>query len=89
MTKTCSLMAVALGALLLFSCSKEPAAPSGHPIEFSLDGTSTKGQAAITTLAALAAQDFSVSAWYAPKGESFHDEAGAHAVAYISNHRFG
>lgn len=89
MTKTCSLMAVALGALLLFSCSKEPAVPSGHPIEFSLDRTSTKGQAAITTLAALAAQDFSVSAWYAPKGESFHDEAGAHAVAYISNHRFG
>lgn len=89
MTKTCSLMAVALGALLLFSCSKEPAAPSGHPIEFSLDGTSTKGQAAITTLAALAAQDFSVSAWYSPKGASFHDEDGTQAVAYISNHRFG
>lgn len=89
MKKVCFLMAVALGALLLFSCSKEPVAVSGHPVEFTLDDFSTKGQAAITTLETLAAQDFSVSAWYSPKGKSFHDEGGAHAVAYISNHRFG
>ena len=89
LTKTCLLLAAALGALLPFSCSKEPAAPSGDPIEFSLDEPSTKGQTAITTLATLAAQDFSVSAWYSPKGASFHDEDGSQAVAYISNHRFG
>lgn len=89
LTKTCLLLAAALGALLPFSCSKEPAAPSGDPIEFSLDGPSTKGQTAITTLATLAAQDFSVSAWYSPKGTSFHDEDGADAIPYISNHRFG
>ena len=89
LTKTYFLLAAALGALLLFSCSKEPAAPSGHPIEFSPDAGATKGQAAITTLATLAAQDFSVSAWYSPKGASFHDEDGSQAVAYISNHRFG
>jgi hypothetical protein len=89
LTKTSFLLAAALGALLPFSCSKEPAAPSCDPIEFSLDGPSTKGKAAITSLAALAAQDFSVSAWYSSKGMSFHDEDGAQAIPYVSNSRFG
>ena len=61
MTKVCFLMAVALGALLLFSCSKEPVAVSGHPVEFTLDDFSTKGQAAITTLETLAAQAGTIS----------------------------
>ena len=88
LTKISFLLAAALGALLPFSCSKDPSGVSGHPIEFSLDNSSTKGQTPITTLAALAAQDFSVSAWYTPEGEIF-EAADAHPVAYIRNHRFG
>ena len=88
LTKISFLLAAALGALLPFSCAKDPAGVSGHPVEFSLDHSSTKGQTPITTLAALAAQDFSVSAWYTPEGEIF-EAADAHPVAYIRNHRFG
>ena len=88
LTKICFLLAAAFGALLPFSCSKAPAGTSGHPVEFSLDHSSTKGQTPITTLAALAAQDFSVSAWYTPEGMTF-EAADAHPVAYIRNHRFG
>ena len=60
---------------------------SEEPIEFAVGG-GTKGQAPITSLAALAEQDFSVSAWYSPQGETF-DVPGGTAVKYITNHRFG
>ena len=53
---------------------------------FAVDGPQTRSQAPLTTLAALAAQDFSVSAWYSPKGEIFD---GVHSVKYFANHRFG
>ena len=53
---------------------------------FAVDGPQTRSQAPLTTLAALAAQDFSVSAWYSPKGEIFD---GEHSVKYFANHRFG
>ena len=53
---------------------------------FAVDGPQTRSQAPLTTLAALAAQDFSVSAWYSPEGEIFD---GVHAVKYFANHRFG
>ena len=94
LTKTSFLLAAALGALLPFSCSKVPGGgagpvPSGDPVECSPAAGPTKGKAAITTLAGLAAQDFSVSAWYSAEGTSFHDEDGANAIPYIRNHRFG
>jgi len=65
----------------------ESPAASEEPIEFAVGG-GTKGQAPITSLAALAEQDFSVSAWYSPQGETF-DVPGGTAVKYITNHRFG
>ena len=67
----------------------DPESPvaSEEPIEFAVGG-GTKGQAPITSLAALAEQDFSVSAWYSPQGETF-DVPGGTAVKYITNHRFG
>jgi len=65
----------------------ESPAASEAPIEFAVGG-GTKGQAPITSLAALAEQDFSVSAWYSPQGETF-DVPGGTAVKYITNHRFG
>ena len=65
----------------------ESPAASEAPIEFAVGG-GTKGQAPITTLSALAEQDFSVSAWYSPQGETF-DVPGGTAVKYITNHRFG
>ena len=87
-----------LGVLLLaaVACTREPleasfARPgvpvaSDVPVAFALDGQPTKALAPITTLAALAVQDFSVSAWYSPEGEVFD---GEHDVKYIENHRFG
>ena len=60
--------------------------PSDEPIGFAVSGEGTKGQAPITTLAALARQDFSVSAWYSPAGKKFADLQG---IGYFSNHRFG
>ena len=60
--------------------------PSDEPIGFAVSGEGTKGQAPITTLAALARQDFSVSAWYSPAGKKFTDLQG---IGYFSNHRFG
>ena len=80
--------------LLLFSCTEVPETgrrgpvASGEPIGFSISGQLSKGQAPITTLAALAQQDFSVSAWYTPEGETF-DVPGGTAVKYFENHRFG
>ena len=87
-----------LGVLLLavVACTREPlevsfARPgvpvaSDVPVALALDGQPTKALAPITTLAALAVQDFSVSAWYSPEGEVFD---GEHDVKYIENHRFG
>ena len=87
-----------LGILLLaaVACTREPldvsfalpGAPvaSDVPVAFAVGGQQTKSLAPITTLAALAEQDFSVSAWYSPEGETFDPE---HAVKYIENHRFG
>jgi hypothetical protein len=82
---------IAAPLLLAGACSKVPAGESrvpvasDEPIGFVVGGQ-TKGQAPITTLSALAEQDFSVSAWYSPEGEIFD---GVHAVKYFENHRFG
>lgn len=93
MTKRC-----AYGLMLLLAaaaCTKVPEVggvaapvPSGEPIAFGVQEEVTKGQAPITTKAALAAQDFGVSAWYMPEGETF-DVPGGTATPYIGNHRFG
>ena len=59
-----------LAALLLFAaCTKVPEeelrlpVASDVPVSFAIGGQPTKGQMPITTLAELATQDFSVSAW--------------------------
>jgi len=86
-----TILLIAASLLLAGACSKVPAGESrvpvasGDPIGFALGGQ-TKGQVPITTLAELATQDFSVSAWYTPDGETFD---GEHSVKYIANHRFG
>ena len=91
MRKT-ALLLVAAPLFLANACSKVPAeerrapAASDVPVAFAVDGPQTRSQAPLTTLAALAAQDFSVSAWYSPKGEIFD---GEHSVKYFANHRFG
>lgn len=84
--------------LLLAACGKEPSfvgssssfagLTSESPIEFSLADVATKGKPAITSLPTLAAQDFSVSAWHTPEGETF-DVPGGTSVKYFENHRFG
>ena len=79
--------------MLLSSCTKVPEAERRIPaasdvqVAFGLDGA-TKGLSPLTTLPVLAQQDFSVSAWYSPEGETF-DVPGGTAVKYIENHRFG
>ena len=91
MRKTVILL-IAASLLLAGACSKVPEgerripAASDVPVAFALGGQPTKALAPITTLAALATQDFSVSAWYTPEGEIFD---GEHAVKYFENHRFG
>ena len=91
MRKT-ALLLVAAPLFLANACSKVPAgerrvpAASDVPVAFAVGGQQTKALAPITTLAALAEQDFSVSAWYSPEGETFDIE---HAVKYFGNHRFG
>ena len=88
-----------LGALVLgvvaCACGKtltleEPSvlAVSGEPIAFAVEGQTTKGEAPVTTLAALAAQQFSVSAWYSPDGQAF-SAAGNTGYMVYSNQRFG
>lgn len=80
---------IALALVLLeTACSKETAVvkgpiPSDMPIEFGVP--QTKGAPQLTTLERLAAQDFSVSAWYTPEGETFSPGS----VLYIENRRFG
>ena len=80
---------------LLAACTRVPVpgergpVPSDAAIEFSLgEEQATKGVAPISTLKELALQDFSVSAWYTPQGETFEAD-GAHSLKYIENHRFG
>ncbi len=91
MRKTVILL-IAASLLLAGACSKAPEgerrvpAASDVPVAFAVGGQPTKSLAPITTLAALAAQDFSVSAWYSPEGEIFD---GVHSVKYFANHRFG
>ena len=90
-------MADLIGHLLVcllpcaISCTQLPApgpVPSDEPVAFAVDAGTTKGAAPITSLKALAQQDFSVSAWYTPQGETFEAD-GAHSIKYIGNHRFG
>ena len=93
MKSTRLLLAFAALPLLLPACSKVPAgerrvpAASDVQVAFGLDGA-TKGLSPITSLPVLAQQDFSVSAWYTPEGETF-DVPGGTAVPYFTNHRFG
>ena len=83
---------VCAALLLLSSCTKVPEAErcapvaSDVPVTFAVGGQQTRSLAPVTTLAALAEQDFSVSAWYSPEGEIFD---GVHSVKYFANHRFG
>lgn len=58
---------------------------SSEPIEFGVSTPQTKGMPELYTLERLAAQDFSVSAWYTPDGETF----GTGSTHYLHNHRFG
>ena len=81
---------VALAVSLLASCSKEPSVvripvASDVPINFASLIPETKGAPQLISLERLAAQDFSVSAWYAPEGETF----GSSSIRYFNNHRFG
>ena len=91
MRKTVILL-IAASLLLAGACSKVPEGEwrvpvaSDVPVAFAVGGQQTKSLAPITTLAALAEQDFSVSAWYSPEGEIFD---GVHSVKYFANHRFG
>lgn len=76
--------------LSVVSCSKEPAdkklpVASSHPVEFQATNLRTKGADALSDLDRLAAQKFSVSAWYTPDAESF----GSSSTLYIKNHSFG
>ncbi len=73
-------------ALILVACAKDNYSVSfAPPIEFGVSDGSTKGQTPLTTLAELAKRDFSVSAWWSPKGETFGDAS----AKYFENHRFG
>ena len=98
MSKALNTVLLRLGALALgvvaCACGKtltleEPSvlAVSGEPIAFAVDGQMTKGDP-VTTLAALAAQQFSVSAWYSPDGQAFSAPGNTGYLAY-KNHRFG
>jgi len=76
---------------LLAGCTKEqqralPVA-SSEPIVFSTVTPQTKGMPELFTLERLAAQDFSVSAWYTPEGATFG--AGSTSTSYLFNRRFG
>lgn len=99
MSKALHTVLLRLGALALgvaaCACGKtltleEPSvlAVSGEPIAFAIEGQTTKGEAPVTTLAALAAQQFSVSAWYSPDGQAF-SAAGNTGYMVYNNHRFG
>lgn len=72
----------------IVSCQKDGTTepiPSREAIEFSARAIGTKGQLPLTHLDNLAAQDFSISAWYTKGGETF----GSQSTAYLVNHRFG
>jgi len=87
------LLAFAALPLLLSACTKVPAgdrrvpAASDVQVAFGLDGA-TKGLSPLTTLPVLAQQDFSVSAWYTPEGETFCGPE-SESLPYFTNHRFG
>jgi len=76
---------------VLAACRKE--SPSGltkpqasdEAIAFSAGTPRTKGAPQLSTLERLAAQHFSVNAWYTPDGDTF----GTASLSYIRNHRFG
>jgi len=74
---------------LLAGCNKPETASvtplaSDEPIVFKAT-PQTKGNPEISTLERLAKQDFSVSAWYTPEGETF----GIGSTLYLDNRRFG
>ena len=91
--RTSGILAAALAgmaALIVCACSKAdvqmPSMPqASKEIAFSAGAPVTKGAPPLTTLERLAAQHFSVSAWYTPEGETF----GSGSISYIRNHRFG
>ncbi|MCR4825189.1 MAG: fimbrillin family protein [Bacteroidales bacterium] len=74
---------IAAWTLAAVSCREVPSV-SRIPIEFGL-GPETKGAPQLVSLERLAAQDFSVSAWYTPEGGVF----GTGSARYVTNHRFG
>lgn len=84
MRKQTCIFLLALAAAL-FACRQEVAPAPQVPVEFSARMPEAKGAPQLSTLERLAAQHFSVSAWYTPEGSSF----GTGSRPYIRNHRFG
>lgn len=80
-------VACACGKIVIEEESRELMV-SGEPITFTVDGHSTKGEAPITTLQALATRQFGVSAWYSPEGQVLTTPGNTGFMAY-ENHRFG
>ena len=88
MSKTKYFICFALACVAGISCRKEgPAGPESprEAIVFSANVAETKGAKPLNALVDLFEQDFSVSAWYTPDGDTF----GANSVSYIQNHCFG
>ena len=96
MTEICkyglkAFLACTIACGVLAACRKE--SPSGltkpqasdEAIAFSAGTPRTKGAPQLSTLERLAAQHFSVNAWYTPDGDTF----GTASLSYIRNHRFG
>lgn len=96
MTEICkyglkTFLACTIACGVLAACRKE--SPSGltkpqasdEAIAFSAGTPRTKGAPQLSTLERLAAQHFSVNAWYTPDGDTF----GTASLSYIRNHRFG
>lgn len=84
-------LACTIACGVLAACRKE--SPSGltkpqasdDAIAFSAGTPRTKGGPQLSTLERLAAQHFSVNAWYTRDGDTF----GTASLSYIRNHRFG
>jgi len=84
-------LAYTIACGVLAACRKE--SPSGltkpqasdEAIAFSAGTPRTKGAPQLSTLERLAAQHFSVNAWYTRDGDTF----GTTSLSYIRNHRFG
>lgn len=85
MRKPAIFIILAMPAIAGTACDREPVPAARISVEFSARASGTKGAPQLTTVERLAAQHFSVSAWYTPEGEVF----GAGSRPYIRNHRFG